>query len=315
MSHIWLWIGFNGIAAAALTIDLGFFHRRPHEVRPREAAIWTAIWVGLALLVNLGILLILGHAKALQFLTGYLIEESLSIDNIFVFVLLFRYFAVPKEFQHRVLFWGILGAIILRGAFIFGGIALLRYFEWVSYLLGLLLIWGGIGMVRKQEVAVDPSKNRVVKLFRRFFPVLHDYDGARLITRREGHLLATPLMIVLIAVETTDLVFAFDSIPAVLAISRDPFIVYSSNIAAVLGLRSLYFLFAHVVDRLRYLHVGLAVVLCFVGLKMITGHWFEIGIGLSLAFVALSLGTSVAASLLIPVRTPKTESGSDSGPR
>lgn len=305
MPHIWLWIIFNGIAFTALAIDLGFFHRRAHEVQPREAAIWTGVWIAIALGVNIGILFLLGKAKALEFLTGYLIEESLSVDNIFVFVLIFRYFSVPKAYQHRVLFWGILGAVVLRGAFIIGGITLLKYFEWLTYLLGALLIWGGIGMVRQSKVSVDPAKNKVVKLFRRFFPVLHEYDGARLFTRREGHLLATPLMIVLIVVETTDLVFALDSIPAILAISRDSFIVYASNISAILGLRSLYFLFAHVVDRLRYLHIGLAVILCFVGLKMLSSHWIHLGTGMSLAFVALSLGSSVAASLLLPQRGEK----------
>ncbi len=299
MPHIWLWVAFNGIAFAALAVDLGLFHRKAHEVAPREAAIWTGVWVAIAALVNVGVLFILGKAKALEFLTGYLIEESLSVDNIFVFVLIFRYFSVPKAFQHRVLFWGILGAVVLRGAFIIGGITLLRYFEWLTYILGLLLIYGGIGMFRQEKTSVDPAKNKVVKLFRRFFPVLHDYDGARIFSRREGRILATPLMIVLIVVETTDLVFALDSIPAILAISRDSFIVYASNISAILGLRSLYFLFAHVVDRLRYLHVGLGCILCFVGLKMVSAHWIHVSTGVSLAFVAVSLGAAVGASLLI----------------
>jgi tellurite resistance protein TerC len=300
LPHIWLWIVFNGIAFAALAIDLGFFHRKAHEVHPREAAIWTGIWISIALLVNLGVLHFLGKAKALEFLTGYLIEESLSIDNIFVFVLIFRYFSVPKEYQHRVLFWGILGAVVLRGGFIIGGITLLKYFAWLTYFLGALLIWGGIGMLRQNKTSVDPSKNKIVKLFRRFFPVLNEYDGPRLFSRREGHFLATPLMIVLIVVETTDLIFALDSIPAVLAISRDSFIVYASNISAILGLRSLYFLFAHIVERLRYLHIGLAVILIFVGLKMVAHHWIDIGTGVSLGFVALSIATSVATSLMIP---------------
>jgi tellurite resistance protein TerC len=305
LPHIWLWVAFNGLAFAALAIDLGVFHRRPHEIRPREAAIGTAVWVGLAAVVNLGVLVLLGRAKALEFLTGYLIEESLSVDNIFVFVLIFRYFSVPKAFQHRVLFWGILGAVVLRGAFIIGGITLLRYFEWLTYILGLLLIYGGIGMLRQEKTSVDPSKNKVVKVFRRFFPVLQEYDGARILSRREGRLVATPLMIVLIVVETTDLVFALDSIPAILAISRHSFIVYASNISAILGLRSLYFLFAHIVERLRYLHVGLACILCFVGLKMVSARWIPISTGVSLVFVALTLAVAIASSLLLPDRRAK----------
>ncbi len=248
----WLWIIFSSVAAGMMAVDLGLFQRKGHAVRPREAAIWSGVWVGVALIVGLAVLFMEGRQKGLEFLTGYLIELSLSVDNIFVFVLIFAYFGVPAAYQHRVLFWGIVGAVILRGAFIFGGIVLLSLFHWLIYVLGALLIWGGIQLIRQDKVGVHPEKNRLLRLFQRVVPMVHDYDGQRFFTRREGRLLATPLMAVLLVIETTDLVFALDSIPAILAITRDPFIVFASNICAILGLRSLYFLFAALVDRLRY---------------------------------------------------------------
>jgi tellurite resistance protein TerC len=305
----WLWIIFSSVAAGMMAVDLGLFQRKGHAVRPREAAIWSGVWVGVALIVGLAVLFMEGRQKGLEFLTGYLIELSLSVDNIFVFVLIFAYFAVPPAYQHRVLFWGIVGAVILRGAFIFGGIVLLSVFHWLIYLLGALLIWGGIQLIRQDKVGVHPERNRLLRLFQRVVPMVHDYDGQRFFTRREGRLLATPLMAVLLVIETTDLVFALDSIPAILAITRDPFIVFASNICAILGLRSLYFLFAALVDRLRYLHYGLAVVLCFVGLKMIFEKYVEVPIWLSLLFVAVALGISVIASLAIPPRPapPRTD--------
>lgn len=298
----WLWVIFSGVAVGMMAIDLGLFQRKAHAVKPREAAIWSGVWVLVALLVGLAVLLLEGKQKGLEFLTGYLIELSLSVDNIFVFVLIFAYFRVPAQFQHRVLFWGIVGAVVLRGLFIFGGIVLLEMFHWLIYILGALLIWGGIQLFRQDKVGVHPEKNRALQLFQRVIPMLRDYDGQKFITRREGKLLATPLMAVLLVIETTDLVFALDSIPAILAITRDAFIVFASNICAILGLRSLYFLFAALVERLRYLHFGLAVVLCFVGLKMVFEKWVEVPIGLSLGFVALALGLSVAASLAIPAK-------------
>lgn len=299
-NELWLWVGFNALTIAMLAIDLGVFHRKAHEIRAREAAIWSAVWIAVSLLFNLVILVLMGRAKALEFLTGYLIEKSLSVDNIFVFVLIFSYFRVPAAFQHRVLFWGVVGAILLRALFIFGGIALLHTFHWLVYLLGVLLIYAGIQMLRHDKVGVEPEKNRVLRLFRRFVPMLPTYEGPRLIVRREGRLFATPLMAVLIAIETTDIVFALDSIPAILAISRDPFIVYSSNICAILGLRALYFLFAVIVDRLRYLRFSLALILCFVGVKMAFGHWVDrfITVGHALMFVAAALGVGVLASFL-----------------
>ncbi|MDM7914895.1 MAG: TerC family protein [Candidatus Eisenbacteria bacterium] len=299
MQDLGLWIGFRVGATTLLALDLAVVNRKAHVVRPREAAIWSAVWVGCALLFNLGILVFDGPKRGLEFLTGYLIELSLSVDNIFVFVLIFTYFRVPPAFQHRVLFWGIVGAVLLRGAFIAGGIVLLHYFHWLVYILGAMLVYGGLQLFRKQENAgVDPGKNRLVRVFRRFVPILPEYDGARFFVRRDARLLATPLMVVLLVVETTDIVFALDSIPAILAITRDPFLVFTSNICAILGLRSLYFLFAHLVNRLRFLHYGLAAVLCFVGLKMITSRWIEVPIGISLGVVGAVLATSVLASLL-----------------
>jgi tellurite resistance protein TerC len=297
---MWLWISFSVVAVAILVLDLAVLHRKPHAVRPREAALWSATWVAIALLFNLGIFLFRGSAQGLEFLTGYVIELSLSVDNIFVFVLIFTYFGVPAAYQHRVLFWGIVGAIVLRAAFIFGGIALLHYFEWLVYVLGALLVWGGIQLFRSEKVSVHPEKNRILRLMRRTVPMVSEYDGSRFFTRRAGKIFATPLLAVLVVVETTDVVFALDSIPAILAITRDPFIVFSSNICAILGLRSFYFLFATLVERLHYLSYGLAIVLCFVGAKMLLSHWVHIPIGLSLGFVGTAIGVSVVMSLARP---------------
>jgi tellurite resistance protein TerC len=307
VSETWLWATFSGISICALVIDLGILQRKARAVPPREAAIWSAVWVGIAALIAGAVLYAHGRQAALEFATGYIIELSLSVDNIFVFVLIFTYFQVPPAFQHRVLFWGIVGAVVLRAAFIFGGIVLLQLFHWLIYPLGAILVWGGIQILRSDEVAVHPEQNRLLRLFRRMVPMLQDYDGARFFCRREGRLLATPLMAVLIAVETTDIVFALDSIPAVLAITRDPFIVFSSNICAILGLRSFYFLFVALVDRLRFLRYGLAIVLCFVGLKMAASRLVEIPVGASLAIVAFLLAASVVASLAIPPKEQPTK--------
>jgi tellurite resistance protein TerC len=306
VSETFLWVAFSAISLCALVIDLGIIQRKARAIAPREAALWSAVWVGIAVVIAIMVLEVHGHQAALEFATGYIIELSLSVDNIFVFLLIFTYFKVPAAYQHRVLFWGIVGAVVLRAAFIFGGIVLLQMFHWLVYVLGAVLIWGGIQILRSDEVAVDPEQNRMLRLFRRAVPMLKSYDGARFFSRREGRLLATPMMAVLIAVETTDIVFALDSIPAVLAITQKPFIVFSSNICAILGLRSFYFLFVALVDRLRFLRYGLAFVLCFVGLKMATSHFVEIPVGISLAIVATLLGASVVASLVIPA-PPKPE--------
>jgi tellurite resistance protein TerC len=295
---IWLWVGFNLFVLAMLVLDLGIFHRNAHPVSIREATIWSAVWIALALLFNAGIYFFSGPELALQFLAGYLIEKSLSVDNIFVFVLLFSYFSVPAAYQHRVLFWGILGALVMRGILIALGAMLLENFHWILYLFGAFLIVTGVRMAFNKDEAVHPERNPLLKLVRRVVPVTAGYEGDRFLVRRAGHALVTPLMLVLLVVETTDLVFALDSIPAVFAVSRDPFIVYTSNVFAILGLRSLYFVFANVMSKFYYLKFGLSVVLSFVGVKMVLSDIYHVPIGLSLAVIAFVLATALIASIV-----------------
>jgi tellurite resistance protein TerC len=295
---IWLWVGFNLFVLAMLVLDLGIFHRKAHAVSIREAAIWSAVWVVLALLFNAGIYFFSGPELALQFLTGYLIEKSLSVDNIFVFVLLFSYFSVPAAYQHRVLFWGVLGALIMRGILIVLGAMLLENFHWVLYLFGAFLIVTGIRMAFNKDEAVHPERNPVLKLVRRVVPVTANFEGDRFLVRRAGQVLVTPLLLVLLVVETTDLVFALDSIPAIFAVTRDPFIVYTSNVFAILGLRSLYFVFANVMGKFYYLKIGLSVVLSFIGVKMVLADIFHMPIGLSLVVIAFVLATALIASIV-----------------
>lgn len=297
---IWKWIVFNVFVLAMLALDLGVFHRRTHTIRLKEALGWSVFWIVLALLYNLGVYYWLGKVKALEFLTGYLLEKSLSADNIFVFILLFTYFRVPSEYQHKVLFWGILGALILRGLFILVGVTLIQKFEWMTYVFGAVLIYSGAKMAVHKDEEVHPEHNPVLRLFRRAFPITPQFEGNRFWVRRETGLLATPLMVVLIVVETTDVVFAVDSIPAVLAITHDPFIVYTSNVFAILGLRALYFALAGIMNIFHLLHYGLSVILVFVGVKMILSHWFKIPVTLALGVVAGVLLISVLVSLLWP---------------
>jgi tellurite resistance protein TerC len=294
---IWWWVGFNLFVLAMLALDLGVFHRKAHAVTMREAAVWSAVWVGLALLFNLGILLYAGERPALEFLTGWLIEKSLSVDNIFVFVMLFTYFAVPAQYQHRVLFWGILGALVMRGAFIAAGAWLLAEFHWVIYVFGALLVVTGIKMARRVEGEADVGRNPVLRLARRVLPLTDRYDGQRFWTRVNGRLVATPLFLVLLLVETTDLIFAVDSIPAIFAVTSDPFLVYTSNVFAILGLRSLYFLLAGVVHRFAYLKYGLAAILVFVGGKMLATDLYKVPVGVSLGVIAAILAASIVVSL------------------
>ncbi|HEX7183962.1 MAG TPA: TerC family protein [Thermoanaerobaculia bacterium] len=296
-TSIWLWAGFNLFVLALLALDLGVFHRKAHAVSLREAAVWSVVWVALSLLFNAGIYWLRGPEPALQFLTGYLIEKSLSVDNIFVFALIFGYFAVPAKFQHRVLFWGILGALVLRAVFILAGAALLQSFHWVIYLFGGFLILTGIKMAFTGETEIHPEHNPVLRLVRRLMPVTPDYDEkGRLFARHAGRLMATPLFLVLVMVESTDVVFALDSIPAIFAVTDDPFIVYTSNVFAILGLRSLYFLLAGVMGKFVYLKLGLSAVLVFVGLKMTLADVIKIPSSISLLVIAALLGTSIAAS-------------------
>ena len=292
----WFWIGFNLFVLAMLALDLGVFHRNAHTVGVREAGIWSAVWVALSLLFAGGIALLWGSGPALQFLTGYVIEKSLSVDNVFVFVMLFGYFAVPPQYQHRVLFWGVLGALVMRGAFIAAGVWVLEQFHWVIYLFGAILLVTGIRMARQAE-AYDPSKSRLLGLARRVLPLTDRYDGQHFWTRDGGRRVATPLFLVLLLVEATDLVFAIDSIPAIFAVTQEPFLVYTSNVFAILGLRSMYFLLAGVVHRFIYLKFGLAAVLAFVGGKMMLVDVVKVPIVVSLAVVAVLIGGAVVLSL------------------
>jgi tellurite resistance protein TerC len=293
-----LWIGFNIIVFALLAIDLGVLNRHAHEVSIREAAIWSAVWIGVSLAFGAVVYVVKGAEAGLQFYSAYLIEKSLSVDNIFVFVLIFAYFAVAPRYQHRVLFWGIIGALVMRGIIIFSGAALIQRFEWIMYIFGAFLVVTGIRLARRQEAAPDPSHNPVVRLARRFIPFSEDYADDKFFIRQAGKLLATPLFLVLLVVETSDLMFAVDSIPAVFAVSQDPFIVYTSNVFAILGLRALYFLVAGAIQRLEYLQQGLAVILVFVGVKMLVRDLYEVPTILSLAVIVLVLAVVVVASLL-----------------
>ena len=316
MDTVWLWVGFNLFVLAMLALDLGVFHRHAHVVSVKEAGIWSVVWISLALVFNSLIYLFWDRISpgssytnseaGLAFLTGYLIEKSLSVDNIFVFVLIFSYFAVPSQYQHRVLFWGIIGALVMRGVLIFAGAALLKEFHWIIWIFGAFLIFTGIRMATQKDEAIHPEDNPLVKLLRRFVPVTDGYEGDRFFVRRAGRLIATPLFMVLLMIESSDLIFAVDSIPAIFAVTQDPFLVYTSNVFAILGLRSLYFVLAGVVEKFHYLKIGLAVILSFVGVKMLLpdlsqgllGTRYAIPTEVSLLIILLVLGVAVAASLL-----------------
>jgi len=296
-----LYVFFTIAIIALLVVDLGLFQRKSHEVKIKEALGWSAVWISLALLFNVGLFFWRGKEPALQFLTGYLIELSLSVDNLFVFLLIFMYFKVPAAYQHKVLFWGILGAQIMRGLLIGVGVVLISQFHWILYLFGLFLVFTGIKMgIQEDEAEVRPERNIFVRFFRKVMPVTPGYHGARFFLKHEGRHYATLLLIVVIVLETTDLLFALDSIPAVFAITTDPFIVYTSNICAILGLRSLYFALAGMMNLFHYLKIGLAVVLTFVGMKMLLAEVFPISIGIALCVVGAVLLLSVAASLVWP---------------
>lgn len=297
----WLWIGFNAFVLFMLALDLGVFHRKAHIVSLKESLTWTAVWVVMAMIFNFGIWHYMGGDKALEFFTGYVIEKSLSVDNVFVFALLFSYFAVPQLYQHKVLFWGILGALVMRAAMIALGAKLISEFSWVIYIFGAFLILTGIKMIVKREEEIHPEKNPVVRLFKRFMPVTSSFRGDKFFVRENGVRMATPLFVVLLLVEFTDLIFAVDSIPAIFAVTKDPFIVYTSNVFAILGLRSLYFALAGVMDKFHYLKIGLGVVLSFVGVKMLLGHTpWKIDTLVSLGVIIGILGISVIASLMRP---------------
>lgn len=303
---IWFWILFNLFVLVMLALDLGVFNRRAHTVSFREAVIWSAMWIGLALSFAVVLYFWQGRTVSLEFTTGYLIELSLSVDNLFVFLVIFRFFRVPSELQHRVLFWGILGALITRGFFIVAGVGLIRRFDWIIYIFGALLVWSGIKLMRQGDAELDPEKNLILKVFRKWMPVTGDYVGEKFWVRQPG-LYATPLVVVLLVVETTDILFAVDSIPAVLAITLNAFIVYTSNVFAIMGLRSMYFALAGIMDYFEYLHYGLSAVLIFIGTKMLTSHFFKIPIHIALATVIGVLAISVAASLIFPKKKRTSE--------
>jgi len=293
------WILFNVFILAMLALDLGIVGRRGREITFREAIAWSALWMALAFAFAVVVFFWHGRAPALQFVTGYIIEVSLSADNLFLFLLIFRYFNVPGEHQHKVLFWGILGALVVRGLFIAAGVGLIERFDWITYVFGALLVYSGLKFLRAGRQEIHPEKNPVLRLFRRVFSVTDEYHGDHFFVRRAG-LYATPLFIVLLVVETTDILFAVDSIPAVLAITLNAFIVYTSNVFAILGLRSMYFALAGMMDKFHYLHYGLSLVLVFVGLKMIGKHYVDIPTEWTLAIVLGVLGTSIALSVALP---------------
>jgi tellurite resistance protein TerC len=298
---IWKWVLFNTFVLAMLAIDLGVFHRRAHEVKLKEALGWSAMWIALAMSYNLIIYFWLGPAKALDFLTGYLIEKSLSLDNLFVFVLVFSSFHVAARLQHKVLFWGIIGALVMRGAFIAMGVTLIHRFEWVIYVFGGVLIVSGVKMALEKGRQIHPEKNPVLKLLRRSMPIAENYEGEKFLAKQTGRWVATPLLVVLLAIETADLIFAVDSIPAVLAVTTDPFIVFTSNVFAILGLRALYFALAGVMNMFHHLHYGLSMILVFVGTKMILSAWdIRIPTSITLGVVAGVAALSILASLIWP---------------
>lgn len=314
MHHTWIfWILFNLFVLAMLLLDLGVFHRKAHEVRFKEAVGWTVIWIVLA---GLFALLIFGFGHymvskprsnsqlALEFITGYVMEESLSVDNLFIFLLIFRYFRVPRTSQHKVLFWGIIGALITRGIFIVAGVSLINRVHWVIYLFGAWVLYSGFALLFQKERQIEPEKNPLLKLTRKFIPITHEYEGSKFFVRRDAKRWATPLLLVLMVVETTDVVFAADSIPAILSITRDSFVVYTSNVFAVLGLRSLYFALAGMMDMFHFLHYGVSAILIFTGAKMLLGGVYEMPIGLALGVILGIILTSIVASLLWPAKQP-----------
>jgi TerC family integral membrane protein len=296
----WLWIGFSLFIFTMLSLDLGLFNRKAHTIKYREAWLWSGVWVTLAMMFAGIVFYYLGSQPGFEFLTGYIIELSLSVDNLFVFLLIFSYFKVPAKFQHRVLFWGVMGALFMRLTMIFVGATLINRFHWIIYIFGAFLVYTGIKMFRQEEIDVQPEKNPLVRIVTRFLPISRHYEEEKFFTKVNGKRTGTLLLLVLMVVEVTDLVFAVDSIPAIFAVTTNTFIVYTSNVFAILGLRSMYFLLAGVVEKFRYLRLGLAIVLTFIGLKMLVGAvGFHIPIKISLVFVAVVLVGSVVASLIV----------------
>lgn len=301
MDHsIVLWSVFNVFIIIMLVVDLVVLHKEDEKVSIKEALVWTGVWIVLALIFGIGVYYYMGTQTALDYYTGYLIEKSLSVDNIFVFLLVFSYFKVPAKYQHNVLFWGIFGALVMRLVFIFTGVALIERFHWIIYVFGGFLIFTGIKLALEKDKEVHPERNPVLMLVRKLIPITKSYHGSKFFIRRMGKLMATPLFIVLVVIETTDLIFALDSIPAILAITRDEFIIYSSNAFAILGLRALYFAVSGIMQLFHYLHYGLALILVFVGVKMLLEEFYHIPTPYALAFIALTLTASIVASIINP---------------
>ncbi len=309
VQHGWeLWVGFNAFVIAMLALDLGVFHREAHIVKVKEAIAWSVVWISLAMAFNLGLSIWMGQQAALEFLTGYLIEKSLSVDNIFIFLMIFSYFNVPQRYQHKVLFLGVLGALVMRAVFIVAGIGLIERFHGIIYVFGAFLVLTGVRMSLHQDKEIHPERNLAVRIARRMIPITSDYHGARFFVTDRRKRFATPLFLVLLIIETTDLIFAVDSIPAILAISRDPFIVYTSNVFAIMGLRSLYFALAGAMDRFRFIRQALSVILIFVGVKMLAADLYKVPVAVSLAVIAGILILSVIASLRWPKAADEPES-------
>ncbi|MDT7944361.1 MAG: TerC family protein [Dehalococcoidia bacterium] len=299
---IWAWAAFTVGVIFMLLLDLQVFHREAHEVRAREAAAWSLVWIAAGVLFGLFVWWERGGQAGLEYFTAYLIEKSLSLDNVFVWMVVFGYFALPPRYQHRVLFWGVVGAIVMRGLFIAAGVSLLKAFHWVVYVFGAILVVTGLRLAFKGEEEVLPEHNPILRVVRRFIPMTETYEGQAFFVRRAGRLMATPMLAVLVVVETTDIMFAVDSVPAVLAITREPFIVWTSNVAAILGLRALYFLISGVLRQFRYLHYGLAVVLIYVGGKMAASEFYKIPTLISLGVIAVIVGTAIVLSAVAEMR-------------
>jgi len=296
---------FNLLVIALLLLDLFVFNRKDHEINIKEALAWSAFWIVLALAFGWVIYLWRGQASSLEYFAGYLVEKSLSADNVFVFIMIFSYFHIPKMYQHKILFWGIVGALVMRGIFIFVGVALIAKFHWLLYILGIFLVYLGLKIIFRKETEIHPEKNPVLRLFHKIMPFSHEHDGGSFFVRRHGKLCATPLFVALLVVETTDVIFAVDSIPAVMAITLDPFIIYTSNVFAILGLRALYFALAGLMNVFSYLHYGIGIILTYVGIKMLISKWYAIPVGISLGIIGLILLSAVLLSIIKPQKKEK----------
>lgn len=307
-NQILMWVGFNLLVLVLLALDLGVFHKKTHAVGVKEALSWSAFWIALALMFNVFIYYQFGIEEGSEYLTGYLLEKSLSVDNLFVIVLVFNYFQVPQKYQHKVLFWGILGALVMRGSLIVVGSALITKFHWILYIFGVFLVFTGIKMaLSNEDDEIEPERNPVIKLFKKFIPVTDTFHEDHFFVRLDKRLFATPLFIALIVVEMTDLIFAVDSIPAIFSVTQKPFIIYTSNVFAILGLRSLYFALSAIVDKFHYLQLGLSIILTLIGLKMLGSHFYHPPSWLTLVLVIAILGLSVLASIIWPPREETSE--------